>query len=80
MTDNTAANAVVAYHRAADGTLTLAGTYYTHGLGGVLSGSVVDHTASEGALTYDRPAACCSRSTRAATASRSSGSPVTGSA
>jgi WD40 repeat protein len=54
MTDNTAANAVVAYHRAPDGTLTLAGTYHTHGLGGILSGSVVDHTASEGALTYDR--------------------------
>lgn len=54
MTDSTAGNAVVAYHRAADGTLTLAGTYYTHGLGGILSGSVVDHTASEGALTYDR--------------------------
>jgi 6-phosphogluconolactonase (cycloisomerase 2 family) len=54
MTDNTAANAVAAYHRAPDGTLTLAGTYYTHGLGGVLSGSVVDHTASEGALTYDQ--------------------------
>ena len=54
MTDNTAANAVVAYHRAADGALTLAGTYYTHGLGGILSGSVVDHTASEGSLTYDR--------------------------
>jgi 6-phosphogluconolactonase (cycloisomerase 2 family) len=54
MTDNTAGNAVVAYHRGADGTLTLAGTYYTHGLGGILSGSVVDHTASEGALAYDR--------------------------
>jgi len=54
MTDNTAANAVVAYHRAHDGALALAGTYYTHGLGGILSGSVVDHTASEGALTYDR--------------------------
>jgi 6-phosphogluconolactonase (cycloisomerase 2 family) len=54
MNDNTAANAVAAYHRAADGKLTLAGTYDTRGLGGVLSGSVVDHTASEGALTYDR--------------------------
>jgi 6-phosphogluconolactonase (cycloisomerase 2 family) len=54
MTDNTAANAVVAYHRTADGRLALAGTYYTRGRGGVLSGSVVDHTASEGALTYDR--------------------------
>jgi 6-phosphogluconolactonase (cycloisomerase 2 family) len=54
MTDNTAANAVAAYHRAPSGALTLAGTYSTHGLGGALSGSVVDHTASEGALTYDR--------------------------
>ena len=54
MTDNTAANSVAAYHRASSGALTLAGTYSTHGLGGVLSGSVVDHTASEGALTYDR--------------------------
>ena len=54
MTDNKAANAVVAYHRAPSGALKLAGTYYTHGLGGALSGSVVDHTASEGALTYDQ--------------------------
>jgi hypothetical protein len=54
MTDNTAGNSVAAYHRASDGTLTLAGTYSTGGLGGILSGSVVDHTASEGALTYDR--------------------------
>jgi 6-phosphogluconolactonase (cycloisomerase 2 family) len=54
MTDNTAGNAVVAYHRSPSGALSLAGTYYTHGLGGILSGSVVDHTASEGALAYDR--------------------------
>ena len=54
MNDSTAANAVAAYHGAADGRLTLAGTYYTRGLGCVLSGSVVDHTASEGSLTYDR--------------------------
>ena len=54
MTDNTAGNAVVAYRRAPSGTLALAGTYSTGGLGGVLSGSVVDHTASEGALAYDR--------------------------
>ena len=52
-TDNTAGNAVAAYHRAPDGTLTLAGTYPTGGLGGILSGSVVDHLASQGALTYD---------------------------
>jgi 6-phosphogluconolactonase (cycloisomerase 2 family) len=52
-TDNTAGNAVVAYHRAPDGTLTLAATYPTGGLGGVLNGSVVDHLASQGSLTYD---------------------------
>ena len=53
LTDNTAGNAVAAYHRAANGTLTPAGTYRTGGLGGVLTGSVVDHTASQGALAYD---------------------------
>jgi 6-phosphogluconolactonase (cycloisomerase 2 family) len=53
-TDNTAGNAVVAYDRAPDGTLTLAGTYPTHGLGGMLAGSVVDHLASQGSLLYDR--------------------------
>ena len=52
-TDNTAGNAVVAYQRAPDGTLTLAGTYPTGGRGGVLAGSVVDHLASQGSLTYD---------------------------
>ena len=52
-TDNTAGNAVAAYHRAADGTLTLAGTYPTGGRGGQLTGSVVDHLASQGSLTYD---------------------------
>jgi 6-phosphogluconolactonase (cycloisomerase 2 family) len=54
LTDNTAGNAVAAYHRAANGTLTPAGTYATGGLGGVLPGSVVDHTASQGALAYDQ--------------------------
>jgi len=52
-TDNTAGNHVVAYQRAADGTLSAAGSYATGGLGGVLAGSVVDHTASQGSLTYD---------------------------
>ncbi len=52
-TDNTAGNHVVAYHRAADGTLTPAGSYATGGRGGVLAGSVVDHTASQGSLAYD---------------------------
>jgi 6-phosphogluconolactonase (cycloisomerase 2 family) len=53
-TDSTAGNHVVAYHRAADGALSLAGSYATGGLGGILGGSVVDHTASQGSLTYDR--------------------------
>lgn len=52
-TDNVAGNQVVAYDRAANGTLTLANTYATHGLGGVLNGSQVDHLGSEGSLTYD---------------------------
>ena len=53
-TDNSAGNAVVAYHRAPGGTLTLAGTYPTGGTGGILAGSVVDHLASQGSLSYDR--------------------------
>src|ERR1022692_4899763 len=53
-TDNIAGNQVVAYHRGHDGALTLAGTYNTGGLGGVLSGSVVDHLASQGSLSYDQ--------------------------
>jgi 6-phosphogluconolactonase (cycloisomerase 2 family) len=52
-TDNTAGNHVVAYARAAGGTLSQAGSYATGGLGGILGGSVVDHTASQGSLTYD---------------------------
>jgi 6-phosphogluconolactonase (cycloisomerase 2 family) len=53
-TDNTAGNRVVAYHRAGNGTLTLAGSYGTGGQGGVLTGSVVDHLASQGSLSYDQ--------------------------
>ena len=53
-TDNLAGNQVVAYHRGHDGSLTQAGTYSTGGLGGMLAGSVVDHLASQGSLTYDR--------------------------
>jgi DNA-binding beta-propeller fold protein YncE len=51
-TDGLAGNAVVAYNRSADGTLTQAGTYATGGLGGQLAGSVVDHLASQGSLAY----------------------------
>ena len=53
-TDNPAGNQIVAYSRAADGTLTAANTYATGGLGGVLAGSAVDHLASQGSLTYDQ--------------------------
>src|ERR1017187_9107669 len=52
-TDSTSGNHVVAYHRAADGALRPAGSYATGGRGGILGGSVVDHTASQGSLTYD---------------------------
>jgi len=52
--DNLAGNTVVAYDRAADGALTQAGVYSTGGLGGALTGSVVDHLASEGSLAYDQ--------------------------
>jgi DNA-binding beta-propeller fold protein YncE len=52
-TDNTSGNQVIAYHRAADGVLSWAGSYATGGLGGMLAGSAVDHLASQGSLTYD---------------------------
>ncbi len=52
-TDSTSGNHVVAYHRAADGALRPAGSYATGGRGGILGGSAVDHTASQGSLTYD---------------------------
>jgi hypothetical protein len=53
-TDNTSGNAVVAYQRAADGALTQAGVYSTGGIGGQLSGSVVDHLASQNSLVLDQ--------------------------
>src|SRR3974377_322847 len=52
-TDNSAGNQIVAYDRSDQGALSLAGTYDTGGLGGVLNGSVVDHLASQGSLTYE---------------------------
>jgi DNA-binding beta-propeller fold protein YncE len=52
-TDNLSGNQVVAYDRAANGTLSLGGTYNTGGAGGQLLGSAVDHTASQGSLAYD---------------------------
>ena len=48
-----AGNTIAVYDRNADGTLTAAGRYATGGLGGILAGSVVDHLASQGALTFD---------------------------
>jgi 6-phosphogluconolactonase (cycloisomerase 2 family) len=53
-TDDPAGNHVVAYRRNNDGSLHLAASYSTGGQGGVLGGSVVDHTASQGALAIDR--------------------------
>jgi 6-phosphogluconolactonase (cycloisomerase 2 family) len=55
-TDDPAGNTIAAYHRAPDGSLTPAGRYATGGLGGVLTGSVVDHLASQGSLALDRGA------------------------
>jgi 6-phosphogluconolactonase (cycloisomerase 2 family) len=52
-TDNTTGNQVVVYERASNGTLTQTGIFNTGGLGGVLSGSEVDHLASQGSLAYD---------------------------
>ena len=52
--DDTAANTVVAYERAADGTLTQKGVHATGGKGGILPGTVADHLASQGSLAYDR--------------------------
>ena len=50
LTDTGHGNAVVAY----DAGLNRLGSYPTGGLGGALTGSVVDHLASQGALALDR--------------------------
>jgi hypothetical protein len=52
-TDNLSGNQVISYDRADDGTLSIANTYSTGGLGGQLTGSVVDHLASQGSLATD---------------------------
>jgi len=52
-TDNVAGNTIVAYQRTATGGLQQVGSYPTGGNGGATNGSVVDHLASEGSLTYD---------------------------
>jgi hypothetical protein len=53
-TNSLSGNQIVAYDRDGRGRLARAGTYDTHGLGGQLTGSVADHLASQGSLTYDR--------------------------
>lgn len=53
-TDDVNGNHVAAYTQAQDGSLTLAHTYATGGKGGILPASVIDHTASQGSVTYDR--------------------------
>ena len=52
-TDGLNGNQVAVYDRANDGTLALAGTYATGGLGGAAIGAVVDKLASQGSLVYD---------------------------
>lgn len=52
-TNSPSGNEIVAYHRAGDGRLTQADSFATGGNGGQLTGSVADHLASQGALTYD---------------------------
>ena len=53
LNDNPSGNQVIAYDADASGALHQAAIYATGGLGGILSGSVVDHTASQGALAFD---------------------------
>jgi len=52
-TDNIAGNQVVAYDRGGNGSLSLAHTYDTGGVGAILAGSAVDHLASQGSLAFD---------------------------
>jgi hypothetical protein len=55
-TDALGGNTIAVYDRSPGGTLTPAGTYATGGNGGQLTGSVVDHLASQDSLTYDADA------------------------
>jgi len=54
LANDPAGNSVAVFDRDANGTLRAAARYATGGTGGVLDGSVVDHLASQGALTFDR--------------------------
>ena len=49
-TDNLSANSIMVYQRAWNGTLTLAGTYATGGMGGLAAGAAADPLASQGSL------------------------------
>jgi 6-phosphogluconolactonase (cycloisomerase 2 family) len=53
-TDDPHGNAVIAYDRAPDGTLSRAGSYRTGGDGAALGGAVVDPLASQGSVTFDK--------------------------
>jgi DNA-binding beta-propeller fold protein YncE len=52
-TNGTTGNAILAFHRAGDGTLTQVASHPTGGLGGAAIGAAVDPLASQGALAYD---------------------------
>jgi hypothetical protein len=52
-TNNPAGNQVLVYDRADDGTLTLAQTVDTNGLGGRNEGAGPDPLSSQGSLIYD---------------------------
>ena len=53
LANDPAGNDVAVYDRNPEGTLTAAGRYATGGRGGILTGSVVDHLASQGSLALD---------------------------
>jgi 6-phosphogluconolactonase (cycloisomerase 2 family) len=53
-TNDPSGNAILAYGRAANGTLSPAGTFPTGGVGAAQPGAVVDPLASQGSVIYDR--------------------------
>jgi hypothetical protein len=77
-TDNPAGNQVIAYDRQPGGTLSEAGAYPTGGLGGIRSGSVVDHLASQGSLALSPDGTALIAVNAGATPSRYSASMATG--
>jgi hypothetical protein len=52
-TNEQSGNRIIAFNRAADGTLAQAGSYATGGNGATQNGAVVDTLASQGSLAYD---------------------------